>query len=447
MRILIISGVLFASITLAFFAPQRLTSLLLLFLVGLCIILILLRWPPIGIIGILVGGLFLPFSGPGGFNAAILGVAFMLGLWLLEMVVMRHKIQFAPSSTTIPLIVFTVSALLSFGTGQLHWYLFANQAPLDAQLGGLSIWILSAGAFILVGNQIKKLRWLETFTWVFLIVGGIFILSRLIPSIGRTVIPLFLNGINPGSAFWIFMMVIPLSQILFNQEMGPKWKIILSGLFIATLYVAMVQASGWKSGYIPPLAGIAIILGFRFKRFIWLLIPLGIVLSIYMLKQAISSDQYSYITRLEAWRIVLEISKVNPITGLGFANYYWYTPLFPILGWSVVFNSHSQYVDIIAQTGLLGLACFGWLFWSVGKLGWALKDRAPAGFARAYVVGALGGLVGTLVAGGFADWILPFVYNIGMNGFRVSVLAWIFLGGLVSIEQIVKNQSALQNSG
>ena len=60
------------------------------------------------------------------------------------------------------------------------------------------------------------------------------------------------------------------------------------------------------------------------------------------------------------------------------------------------------------------------------------------GFAQAYIYGALGGVVGTLVAALLVDWVLPFVYNIGFTGFRGSLLLWLFLGGLVSIEQLVK---------
>ena len=36
----------------------------------------------------------------------------------------------------------------------------------------------------------------------------------------------------------------------------------------------------------------------------------------------------------------------------------------------------------------------------------------------------------------FADWILPFVYNIGFPGFQASVLVWLFLGGLVALENM-----------
>jgi O-antigen ligase len=160
-----------------------------------------------------------------------------------------------------------------------------------------------------------------------------------------------------------------------------------------------------------------------------------------LVTEAITTDQYSYSTRLDAWLIMFEIIKVNPVLGFGPANYYWYTPLFPIRGYYVPFNSHSQYVDIVAQTGLVGLALFLWFFYEVGRLGLSLRNRVTEGFPRAYVYGALGGLVGTLAAAALVDWVIPFVYNVGFNGFRASVLAWIFLGGLVSLERMERSQN------
>jgi O-antigen ligase len=155
-----------------------------------------------------------------------------------------------------------------------------------------------------------------------------------------------------------------------------------------------------------------------------------------------ASDEYSVSTRLDAWLIMAQIIKISPIWGLGFANYYWYTPLFPIRGYAVSFNSHNNYVDIVAQTGLVGLVCLLVFFWQAGRLSWRLREQVPAGFARAYLYGALGGLVGTVVVAMFGDWVLPFFYNIGLNGFRSSMLAWLFLGGLVSLEQVETAQSS-----
>ena len=70
-----------------------------------------------------------------------------------------------------------------------------------------------------------------------------------------------------------------------------------------------------------------------------------------------------------------------------------------------------------------------------------MRNRVPAGFPRAYAYGALGGLAGTLVAAALVDWVLPFVYNLGFNGFRASVIVWIFLGGLVGLNQIYQVQN------
>jgi O-antigen ligase len=170
------------------------------------------------------------------------------------------------------------------------------------------------------------------------------------------------------------------------------------------------------------------------------LIPVAAVAAWYLTSGVASSEEYSVSTRLDAWSIVAQIIKSNPVLGLGFANYYWYTPLFHIRGYAVSFNSHNNYVDIVAQTGFVGLICFLLFLWQVGWLGWKLREQVPAGFAQAYVYGALGGLVGIFVVGMMGDWVLPFFYNIGLSGFRSSMFGWLFLGGLVSLEQMVINQ-------
>jgi hypothetical protein len=134
---------------------------------------------------------------------------------------------------------------------------------------------------------------------------------------------------------------------------------------------------------------------------------------------------------------VIEISRVSPLFGLGFSNYYWYTPLFPIRGWSVNFNSHSQFIDLIAQVGVLGLICFLWIFFEMLRLSWRLlQNKLLTGFTKAYVYSVFAGIIATLVAAFLGDWVLPFIYNVGLTGFRASILPWIFMGGLVAIEKL-----------
>jgi O-antigen ligase len=205
---------------------------------------------------------------------------------------------------------------------------------------------------------------------------------------------------------------------------------------LVTLYVQLFMKFADKSGWVPTLICIAAVTGFRSWRSGLALVPVVALSAWYLAPSVIGTDAYSVSTRFEAWSILAQIIKISPILGLGFANYYWYTPLYPIQGYAVSFNSHNNYVDIVAQTGLIGLACFVWFLWEMGRLGWGLRKRVPAGFARAYVYGALGVLVGMAVAMMLGDWVLPFFYNVGLLGFRSSMLGWLFLGGLVSLEQM-----------
>jgi hypothetical protein len=230
------------------------------------------------------------------------------------------------------------------------------------------------------------------------------------------------------------------SQAALNGDLHPGWRLALGGLVLYTFYDLFFLRFGDKSGWLPALFSIAVIIGARSWRAGLALIPVAALSSLYMWTRFVATDEYSISTRFDAWSILAQIIKINPVLGLGFANYYWYTPLFRIRGYAVSFNSHNNYVDIVAQTGFAGLVCLLLFYWQVGWLGWRLREQAPAGFAQAYAYGALGGLAGMVVAGMMGDWVLPFFYNVGMSGFRSSMLGWLFLGGLVSLEQIIRTQ-------
>jgi O-antigen ligase len=232
------------------------------------------------------------------------------------------------------------------------------------------------------------------------------------------------------------MVALAFSQALFNRGLHVGWRIALGILVVVCLYVLFFLKFGDKSGWLPAFVAIGAVVVLRSWRSLLVLIPLGVLLALFLAPEFVSSDEYSLATRFDAWSIMIEIINYSPIWGLGFANYYSYTSLFSIRGYAVSFNSHNNYVDIVAQTGLVGLVCFLWFLLEMARLGWRLKKRAPAGFAQAYVYGALGGLAATAFAGLLGDWVLPFFYNVGLAGFRTSVLAWLFLGGLITLEQI-----------
>jgi O-antigen ligase len=448
LRLLIIVGLFFISAMLAFTGSTRILQLALVLPVGIGLVLLFLRWPPLGLLG-LVGSIIIPISGPSNSNATMGLAALLLGLWIFDMMVRQRKIWLPSSISTPPALILAVVAALAFGVGQLPWYTFANPAPLGAQLGGLSLFILSAAVFLLAATQIRSIVWLQWMTWLFLIFGAIFNLGRLLPPISTYIQTIFTSQVT-GSLFWTWLVTLSFSQAAFNTKLHKGWRIALGGLFLSSLYVVMWQSWAWNSGWVPALASVVGVLWAAAPRLGILTTFLGLIGGITKFQKLsdmimVGDNSYSLGTRVDAWNIVWKIVKVNPLLGLGPANYYWYTPLFPIRGWAVQFNSHSQYIDLIAQIGLLGLACFIWFFGAIGWLAWKLRSQVPMGFPRAYVYGAFGGVVGTLTAAFFGDWVIPFFYNITLGGFRASMLSWLFLGGLVALEQIYTDKTKLMD--
>ncbi|HIE56926.1 MAG TPA: hypothetical protein EYP88_01660 [Anaerolineales bacterium] len=445
LRAAIVLGVLALSAGIGYKATRMQALLVLGAVVGLGGIIVLLQWPALTLFLILGTGFFIRFELENGLNAAVGMVVLLIGLWIAKMFIADRQIQLVPSRTNIPIFTFITLSLVSFGIGILPLVPFSAPAELTAQTGGMAIFVLSALAFLAVANFIDE-RWLEWFMWAFILIGALYMTARIASWQGIRFRRPFAPGATRNSMFWVWLVAMVFGQFYFNNRLHWGIRGALGILLIATLFIAYVLSNNWKSGWVPAIVVIIALLGFRYWKISLILAPLGLVTALVVTTILIGTDEYSWGTRLDAWIIVLEISKVSPIFGLGFANYYWYSRYFPIRGWFVPFNSHSQYVDVIAQTGILGLLSFLWIFWAVGKLGWDLRNKVNDGFEYAYVYSILGGIVGTLVAAALADWVLPFAYNIGLSGFRSSIIAWIFMGGLVVIEQRVARAAHLQAS-
>ncbi len=413
---------------------------------GLVLVFGLVRVPELGLLGLLVSALSVPFIiGTGtqtSLHVAILLIPLLAGLWVLNRVL--HKdLRPVPSAMNAPLAALVVTASLSFVSGNLLWNYFALQTNLPAQLGGLAIFVLSALAFWLVANQVKSLYWLELLAMVFLAIGSVYLLTRVLPAVGNVANWIVVPD-AAGSLFWVWQVALGGGLGLFEDKLRLQVRVALVGIALLALAVGIAQAFSWASGWMPPFVALLVLVWFRFprSRFVWS-VPLGLsfLLNFQRVLESVlttGDNLYSWETRLAAWQIVLEAVKANPILGLGPANYYNYVQLQAIRGFYVRFNSHNNFVDLGAQVGILGLLCFLWFAFAVWREAWSLR-AAHDSFARAYAYACMAGLAGSLVSGMLGDWFLPFVYNIGLAGFRASVLMWLFLGGLVVIKRMDGN--------
>jgi hypothetical protein len=236
--------IVFAVLLLSGFLSFILPLDYLIFPVGLTVafgaFIIFLRVPPIGIFAVIAAGLLVSFELGTGTNSdinfVIILIPLLLGVWVVDMVVRKRRIHFVSSRPILPLLVLAVISIISFGIGQLPWFLYAKGAPLISQVAGLFLILMSIGAFLLVANLISDILWLKRMTWFFLAVAGVYMIAASVPAIGRILFPLLPSG-SRGSLFYVWLIAIAFSQVLINKKLNKYARIALIGLLIITFYV------------------------------------------------------------------------------------------------------------------------------------------------------------------------------------------------------------------
>ena len=294
----IILAVVLISVGAAYWGSRTIMLALVGAVVGIAGFLALLRYRNLGFIMLLFGGMFVPFAGPGGFNASILTVILMIGLWLLDMFVVKRRFEFIKSRPIRPAFYMLLVSIVAFAMGQIPWFAFANQAPLTAQIGGFAIYFFLVLAMIMTANILRDIRWLKVIVWTFVGLGFIYVVGR---TIHLDVIDrIYAHGVYANSMFWMWMITLPLSQAIYNNHLKPRVRIMLYGIVALTFYVALVQQNDWKSGWVPAGVVAAVLVGWKFRKVIPFFIPFVVAVGAYLAQDLISTDQYSWGTRVDA---------------------------------------------------------------------------------------------------------------------------------------------------
>ena len=429
-------------------ATPKLLILLVLAFGGVAAFFVLHRHPEWGLLAIFPVTFLVPIAiGTGtnvSLNATLLFVAFLFVVWLVRMLVFQKDVRLAASRLNIPALSFILASTISLVFGNTPLILQETQkASLPAQLGGWMILVFSIGMLLLVANSLYSTRWLKAFVWSFLAFGGIYTFFCIRYGILRANQLFFREGIS-SAVFWIFLAVLGFGQLLFNKELSLKWRLLAAGISVAGLVFGWVRGKEWLSGWLPPLIGVYILVWLRSWKLGLLVTVIGAVLLIPVYPELYAKvytpdQEWSTYTRWLTWSMMSQIVKASPIFGVGPANPFHYSRLFSYGGYFLKLNSHNNYWDIATQTGLVGLGLFTWIVIELAVLGLRLRKRLSDGFSQSYVNSVLAGFAAMLASGMMADWFLPYLYNIGMPGFRSSILAWLFLGGLLSLDVIQRN--------
>jgi O-antigen ligase len=140
-------------------------------------------------------------------------------------------------------------------------------------------------------------------------------------------------------------------------------------------------------------------------------------------------------SRLQAYAVNWQVTGGRLWFGLGPAGYaVYYMTYLP----DQAMATHSNYLDVFSQTGLVGLAAFLATFAALLYTALALyrRVRARRDLLSGFSAALLGGTVATLAAMALGDWVLPFAYTQTIAGFDYALYTWVMLGAGVAVWQM-----------
>jgi hypothetical protein len=376
--------------------------------------------------------------------ASLLVTALFIALWIVQMLVRDKKLYLKPSRTNMPLLAFVLTAVVSYGWSNAFrdpLVVVWDTWPL-VQLGGLAVMILLPGAFLLTANVISEIRWLKLLCWSMIFIGALALVDYYLP--------VRMSFLNTGGLFSLWFVSLSYAQALFNKKLSFWLRLILLGLMLIWMHVYFVSRVTWLSGWLPPIAAIAITSLLRSKRLFLILVVLiaiyvGLNWDYYAGTVLAAESEESGRTRLNAWEHNWQVTGKHFLFGTGPAGYAaYYMSYFP----SEAVATHSNYIDTLSQTGIVGLFFYLWFFGALGWTGYRLCTRLKGtrNFSEGLANAALAGWAGCIVAMGLGDWMLPFVYTQSIAGFDFAVYSWVLLGGVVALSNIYGRESSYATS-
>jgi len=378
-------------------------------------------------------------------HAGLIVLVLLCTLWI-AINALRHHVVFVRSALNRPLIGLMAAAGVALLAGEAFRPLELQRPGnvLSVELGGLGTFWLGPMALWLFGNTVESVAWLRRVTWLAIALGVLALANAYcVPD------HYFFNGVSGIFPTWA--VAFAFSQALSNRTLSLPVRAGLLGSVGWWFHWAMFSGTNykWVSGWLPPLVAVFAVAFARSRRLFIALCLMAFLLFVwnptFVLERTIydPTSAQGNMARPVLWRAVIEIANRQPLFGVGLADYKYYMlalnkylPGDYQVSQAHNSNSHNNYIDIYAQTGLLGLVCFLWFLVAACVVSWRWVGCYREGFLGGYTAGLWGGLAGVMAAMMLGDWFLPFVYNIGLNGFRHALFSWLFLGGLISLGRL-----------
>lgn len=409
--------------------------------------------PGLALVGLVLAAALVPLKIATGtettVNVVNIGVAGLTAVWVLRMVLAR-SVRLRPSPANLPWLAIAAFSGLSIIAGSALWnpIVVTKSNFILVQMAQWAVFVLAACAFWLAGNSIDDRRVIKWIVAIMLLLAAMEVMKQAVPPLQAIPVKVVLYG----PIFRAWAAALAMAMALVWTTGSARLRTALAALAFSVVLAPFFAVRDWASGWMPALVAVAAVVLFWLwneRRALALAtVSLGSLAGVGLLATAAAQlDRWSLDTRLIAWQGLAQLLEGRWLMGLGLASYWHYwrgvlgsmAYLDPETGYlhytyDPTVNMHNNYVDVLGQMGIVGLVVLLWLIFAlyvqVTRTYLAERDS----FGRAFAVACFGGLTGMVFAGMLGDWFLPFVYNIGLEGFRDAFVGWLLLGGLVLLD-------------
>ena len=131
-----------------------------------------------------------------------------------------------------------------------------------------------------------------------------------------------------------------------------------------------------------------------------------------VLSQPVTDENFAVIERLAHWVAAIRMWEMAPWLGVGPGNYATVYPLVRLPRWEEALgHAHNIYLNVLGETGLVGLTAYLALWIGVVVWVWRRFQRFPPGsYAGALALGVLGSIVHLSVHNGFDNLYVQGIY-------------------------------------
>jgi hypothetical protein len=370
-----------------------------------------------------------------------LGLNLWAALWFFKLVIVDRKFNFRSAASNYPTLIFISIVIISFIWSNIFVdvpvsYIFSEKIfPRIMTMVSLIIAPITA---IMYATHIRSVRTIKIMVYYMIFCGFVFGALRI--GMGYVISPLNIKGLFP---MWVGALA--LGQLLYNTNL--KWYIRAAMVAVVGMwyYIQLGLGLSWLSGWIPLSIVIVIIITVYSRKLLLVAVLVAVayvLINLTALQENFArEDEESGGTRNAAWSEALAHADDHLFLGSGPAGYYFY---YTIYGFRANL-SHNNYIDIIAQTGLVGFTAYIAMWLAFGYMNLKMYRAVPNdhGFLHGLKIALVACWVATMVAMMLGDWITPFPYTQGLNGIDYAIWAWIFQGMAIALYHLAQRQTTV----